>query len=322
VNSGFTLSQWEDGFQILDNGTWDANITLTNGHTVRLSDILEHQFPNEVKLPVFGGEWGLEGFALAPVEVGGHKKWARSGGGVDVFGGAPTVSCLSCIHFSLMGTAVLPLLRRREPTSSRETMSACLWSPRFRCVRWHRMLFTTRSSDKPSMCHANNEIHKTIGGRGPDCGCSPTLWALLPQWGSTCPHEVHDARCMIHDVIQPAVLHPVDQATPPHRDTQPRSPCSVLHRCARSDLTPYQVMARARSCNVHALLLPCYCHGIYMFLLGLTMFLPCSCRALTSAWSEHVKGMARAWQGHGQSTPPHAMFLPCLGKCTAGASWQ
>jgi hypothetical protein len=122
VNSGFTLSQLEDGFQILDNGTLDANITLTNGHTVRLFDILEHQFPNEVKLPMFGGEWWLEGFALAPVEVGGRKKWVRSGGGVDDFGGAPTVSCLSCIHFSLMGTAVLPLLHRRAPTSSCEKM--------------------------------------------------------------------------------------------------------------------------------------------------------------------------------------------------------
>jgi hypothetical protein len=62
----------------------------------------------------------------------------------------------------------------------------------------------TRSSDKP--CAMHNELHRTIGVEGPDCGCSPTLWALLPQCGSTCPHEVHDARCMIHDVIQPAVL--------------------------------------------------------------------------------------------------------------------
>jgi hypothetical protein len=90
VNSGFTSGQLEDGFQILDNGTLDATITLTNGSTARLFDILEYQFGKGVKLPVFGGEWALEGFALAPVEVGGRKKRARSGGGVNVIGGAPT----------------------------------------------------------------------------------------------------------------------------------------------------------------------------------------------------------------------------------------
>jgi hypothetical protein len=80
VHSGFTSGQLEEGFQILDNGTLDATITLTNGPTARLFDILEYQCRKGVKLPVFGGEWALEGFALAPVEVGGcEKKRARRG---------------------------------------------------------------------------------------------------------------------------------------------------------------------------------------------------------------------------------------------------
>jgi hypothetical protein len=34
--------------------------------------------------------------------------------------------------------------------------------------------------------------------------------------------------------------------------------------------------------------LPCSCHAL---------FLPCLCRALTKAWQERGKSMARGWQG-------------------------
>jgi hypothetical protein len=60
-------------------------------------------------------------------------------------------------------------------------------------------------------------------------------------------------------------------------------------------------------------LLPCYCHVLAMFLHGschaISMLFPCSCWVLpwfchAHVVLEHAQGMARVWQGHGQSTPP------------------